>query len=89
MAGRMKKLPPKARRRARLDRKRYAARYLAMKRGKAVVDDLKMIRFMVEVCGLTLQESGRAARKERRVAGFGFGRVPGPEEAARVAKALL
>jgi hypothetical protein len=88
MAGQMKKLPSKARRRARLDRKRYGARYLKMRRGRVVPDTLRMIRFLVEVCGLTLQEAGRAVRKERPVAGFGFGRVPGPEEAARVAKAL-
>jgi hypothetical protein len=88
MAGRVKKLPPKARRRARLDQKRYAVRYLTVKRGKGVVEDLKLIRFMVEVCGLTLQEAGRGVRKARYVRGFGSRHVPGPEEAARVAKSL-
>jgi hypothetical protein len=88
MAGQMKKLPSKARKRATLDHKRYAARYLKMRRGRVVDDTLRMMRFLVEVCGLTLQEAGRAIRKEQPVAGFGLGRVPGPEEAARVAKGL-
>ena len=89
MAGQMKKLPSKARKRATLDHKRYGARYLKMRRGRVVADTLRMMRFLVEVCGLTLQEAGRAVRKEQPVAGFGLGRVPGPEEAARVAKRLI
>jgi len=88
MAGQVKKLPPKARTRARLDQKRYAARYLKMRGKRAVFDTLRTIRFLVEVCGLTLQEAGRAVRKDRNVHGFGFDRAPGPEEATRVAKSL-
>jgi hypothetical protein len=86
MAGQIKKMPAKARRRARLDRKRYAARYLTVRRGRTVEDPLKLIRFLVEVCGLTLQEAGHAVRKAKVI--HGIGRIPTREESVRLAKVL-
>jgi hypothetical protein len=62
MAGLIKKLPRKAARRAKADQMRYAARYVTKRRGRAVCDPLKMTRFLVDVCGLTLKEASGAVR---------------------------
>src|SRR5262245_40404699 len=62
MAGLKKALPPKAARRAREDRKRYAAEYVLERKGKILCDPVRMVRFLVAVCGLTLQEASKAVR---------------------------
>ena len=62
MAGLIRKLPPKAARRARADQKRHAARYVTRRRGRPVCDPLKMVRFLVDVCGLTLKDASCAVR---------------------------
>ena len=62
MAGLIKKLPPKAARRAKLDQKRHAARYVTKRRGRPACDPLKMTRFLVDVCGLSLKEASVAVR---------------------------
>jgi hypothetical protein len=66
MAGLIKKLPPKAARRAKADQKRHAARYVTCRRGRAVCDPLKMVRFLVDVCGLTLKDASTAVRQAIR-----------------------
>src|SRR6266446_300992 len=62
MAGLIKKPPPRAARRARADQKRHAARYVTKRRGRPVCDPLKMTRFLVHVCGLSLREASAAVR---------------------------
>jgi len=66
MAGLIKKPPPKAARRAREDRKRYAAQYVLLRRGRLVCEPVRMVRFLVDVCGLTMQEASRAVRAALR-----------------------
>lgn len=66
MAGLIKKLPPKAARRAKLDQKRHAARYVTKRRGRPACDPLKMTRFLVDVCGLSLKEASVAVRRAIR-----------------------
>jgi hypothetical protein len=66
MAGLIKKLPPKAARRARADRKRYAARYVLQRRGRAVCEPVRMVRFLVHVCGLTMRDASKAVRTALR-----------------------
>jgi hypothetical protein len=66
MAGFIKKLPPKAARRAREDRKRYAADYVLVRRDRALCEPVRMVRFLVDVCGLTMQEASRAVRAALR-----------------------
>jgi len=63
MAGRMKDLPAAASRRARADQRRYAEQYLP-KRGKRLAEPLFMIRFLVDVCGLSLRDAAQAVRAE-------------------------
>jgi hypothetical protein len=63
MDGQMKDLPLAAARRARADQKRYAEEYLP-KRGKGIAAPLKMIRFLVDVCGLSLREGSWAVRRD-------------------------
>ena len=65
MAGLIKKLPPKAARKAKTDQK-YAARYVTNRRGRAVCEPLKMVRFLVAECGLTLKEASCAVRTAMR-----------------------
>ena len=62
MAGQMKDLPLAAARRAK-DQRRHAEAYLP-KRGRRLAEPLFMIRFLVEICGLTLREASKAARAE-------------------------
>jgi hypothetical protein len=64
MAGQIKDLPLAAARRARADQKRHAERYVTLKRGKAVSEPLKITRFLVEICGLSLQEAVWAVWRE-------------------------
>jgi hypothetical protein len=71
MAGLIKKLPPKAARRAKADQKRYAARYVTKRRGRPVCDPLKMVRFLVDICGLSLKEASCAVRTALRAGGCG------------------
>jgi hypothetical protein len=71
MAGLLKNLPPKAARRAKADQKRHAARYMTKRRGKPACDPLKMVRFLVEVCGLSLKEASCAVRTSVRAGGCG------------------
>jgi hypothetical protein len=63
MAGQMKDLPAAAARRAKADQRRYAEAYLP-KRGKRLAEPLFMIRFLVNVCGLSLREASQAVRAE-------------------------
>ena len=63
MAGQIKDLPVAAARRARADQKRYAEAYLP-KRGKRIAEPLHMMRFLVNVCGLSLREAAKAVRRE-------------------------
>ena len=63
MAGQMKDVPAAAARRARADRKRYAEAYVP-KRGKRLAEPLFMIRFLVDVCGLSLRDAAQAVRSE-------------------------
>ena len=63
MAGQLKDLPAAAARQAKADQRRYAGRYLP-RRGKRLAEPLFMIRFFVEVCGLSLREASHAARTE-------------------------
>lgn len=63
MAGQIKDLPLAAARRARADQRRYAETYLP-KRGKRLAEPLFMIRFLVEICGLSLREASQAVRAE-------------------------
>jgi hypothetical protein len=62
MAGLIKKPPRQAARQAKADQKRYAERYVTTRRGRPVCDPLKMTRFVVDVCGLTLKEASAAVR---------------------------
>jgi hypothetical protein len=71
MAGLLKTLPPKAARRAKADQKRHATRYVTRRRGRPVCDPLKMVRFLVDVCGLTLIEASCAVRVAIRAGGCG------------------
>jgi hypothetical protein len=66
MAGLKQKLPPKAARRAREDRKRYAEEYVLQRKGKTLCDPVRMVRFLVDVCGLTMQEASKAVRAALR-----------------------
>ena len=86
MAGLIKKMPPKAARRAKTDQKRYAARYVTRRRGKAVGDPLKMVRFLVDVCGLTLKEASAAVRSALRTGQCGS--LPKPGSAQKLAADL-
>ena len=63
MAGQVKDLPAAAARRARADQRRHAETYLP-KRGKRLAEPLFMIRFLVEICGLSLREASQAVRAE-------------------------
>jgi hypothetical protein len=63
MAGQIKDLPLAAARRARADQKRYAEAYLP-KRGKGIHAPLKVARFLVEVCGLSLRDATWAVRRD-------------------------
>ncbi len=63
MAGRMKDLPAAVARQARADQRRHAETYLP-KRGKRLAEPLFMIRFLVEICGLSLREASNAVRAE-------------------------
>ena len=63
MAGRMKDLPAAAARQAKADRRRYAEACLP-KRGKRLAEPLFMIRFLVDVCGLSLRDAAQAVRAE-------------------------
>ena len=65
-AGLIKKLPAKAARRARADRKRYAEQYVLERRGRVLCEPVRMVRFLVDVCGLTMQEASRAVRAALR-----------------------
>jgi hypothetical protein len=86
MAGLLKKLPPKAARRAKADQKHHAIRYVTRRRGRPVCDPLKMVRFLVDVCGLTLKEASCAVR-EAILAG-GCGAWPGAKDSKGMAKRL-
>jgi hypothetical protein len=66
MAGLMKKLPPRAARRAREDRKRYGEEYVLRRKDKTLCDPVRMVRFLVKVCGLTMQEASKAVRAALR-----------------------
>lgn len=66
MAGLIEKLPAKAARRARGDRKRYAEEYVLQRKGKTLCDPVRMVRFLVDVCGLTMQEASKAVRTALR-----------------------
>jgi hypothetical protein len=66
MAGLKQELPRRAARRAREDRKRYAGEYVLERKGKALCDPVRMVRFMVDVCGLTMQEASKAVRAALR-----------------------
>src|SRR5208337_223402 len=63
MAGQLKGLPPAAERRAKADQRRYAEAYLP-KRGKRLAEPLFIIRFLVDVCGLSLRDAANAVRAE-------------------------
>jgi hypothetical protein len=63
MAGQVKDLPADAARRAKADQRRYGARYRPQ-RGKRLAEPLCMIRFLVDVCGLSLREASHAVRTE-------------------------
>jgi hypothetical protein len=63
MAGQLNGLPTAAARRAKADQKRYAAQYLP-KRGKRLAQPLCMIRFLVDVCGLSLRDAAQAVRAQ-------------------------
>ena len=63
MAGQLKDLPAAAARRARSDQRRHAEAYLP-KRGKRLAEPMFMIRFLVEICGLSLREASQAVRAE-------------------------
>jgi hypothetical protein len=62
MAGLIKDPPAKAARRARADRKRYAEQYVLERRGRVLCEPVRIVRFLVDVCGLTMQEASRAVR---------------------------
>ena len=66
MAGLLKDAPPAAARRAKADRKRYGAQYVQTRRGAPVCDPVRMVRFLVNVCGLTMQEASKAVRSALR-----------------------
>jgi hypothetical protein len=66
MAGLKKGLPPKAARRAREDRKRFAEEYVLQRKDKVLCDPVRMVRFLVDVCGLTMQEASKAVRAALR-----------------------
>ena len=63
MAGQTKDLSAAAARQAKADQRRYADQYLP-KRGKRLAEPLFVIRFLVDVCGLSLREAAHAARAE-------------------------
>jgi hypothetical protein len=63
MAGQVKDLPVAAARQAKTDKRRYAEAFLP-KRGKRLATPLFMIRFLVEICGLSLREASQAVRAE-------------------------
>src|SRR4051812_43038730 len=66
MAGLLKKLPAKAARRAREDRKRYAEEYVLQRKGRTLCDPVRMVRFLVNVCGLTMHEASKDVRAALR-----------------------
>ena len=86
MAGLLTKLPAKAARRAKADQKRYAARYVTKRRGRPACDPLKMVRFLVDVCGLTLIEASCAVRAAIRAGGCGA--WPGARDSKGMANRL-
>jgi hypothetical protein len=86
MAGLLKELPPKAARRAKADQKRHATRYVTRRRGRPVCDPLKMVRFLVDVCGLTLTEASCAVRTAIMAGGCGV--WPGAKDSKGMAKRL-
>jgi hypothetical protein len=86
MAGLLTKLPQKAARRAKADQKRHATRYVTRRRGRPVCDPLKMVRFLVDVCGLTLREASCAVRVAIRAGGCGS--WPGARDSKGMAKRL-
>ena len=86
MAGLLKKLPPKAARRAKADQKRHATRYVTRRRGRPACDPLKMVRFLVDVCGLTLREASCAVRTA--IMAGGCGAWPGAKDSQGMAKRL-
>jgi hypothetical protein len=86
MAGMLKKLPPKAARRAKADQKRHAARYVTKRRGRPACDPLKMVRFLVDVCGLSLKEASCAVRAA--IMAGGCGAWPGARDSKGMAKRL-
>jgi hypothetical protein len=86
MARLLRKLPPKAARRARADQKRHAARYVTRRRGRPVCDPLKMVRFLVDVCGLSLKEASGAVRTA--IMEGGCGAWPGAKDSKGMAKRL-
>ncbi len=63
MAGQMKSMPVAAARQAKADQRKYAEAYLP-KRGKRLAEPLFMIRFLVDVAGLSLREASQAVRAE-------------------------
>jgi hypothetical protein len=63
MAGQVTDLPAAAVRRAKADQRRYGGQYLP-RRGKRLAEPLCNIRFLVDVCGLSLREAAKAARAE-------------------------
>jgi hypothetical protein len=85
MAGLLKKLPPKAARLAKADAKHVAV-YVTKRRGRAVCDPLKMVRFVVDICGLNLKEASCAVRAAIRAGGCGA--MPGMRSAEGVAITL-
>jgi hypothetical protein len=86
MAGMLGKLPPKAARRAKADQKRHAARYVTRRRGRPACDPLKMVRFLVDVCGLSLKEASSAVRTA--IMAGGCGAWPGARDSKGMAKRL-
>ena len=86
MAGLLNKLPAKAARRAKADQKRYAARYVTKRRGRPACDPLKMVRFLVDVCGLSLNEASCAVRTA--IMAGGCGAWPGAKDSKGMAKRL-
>ena len=86
MAGLLRTLPPKAARRAKADQKRHATRYVTRRRGRPVCDPLKMVRFLVDVCGLTLREASCAVRVA--IMAGGCGAWPGAGDSKGMAKRL-
>jgi hypothetical protein len=84
MAGLLKKLPPKAARLAKADAKHVAV-YVTKRRGRAVCDPLKMVRFVVDICGLNLKEASCAVRAAIRMGQCGALPKGGDAEALAVA----